>query len=870
MDLTAPFAWLDVRSGQNLTPSLRNKQGQVDKDDGFTSVALPWTFNFYNVDYSTIYVGANGYTGFDPGSSYDISVSTGFPSSNVAMQKLVALFWTDLLFEARGAIYAKTLTAPDRFVVQYYDATCFCAPGKIRVGNFELVLHRDGTLFFQFLDMHNNDASQNLTGLNDGDGKHYNICAPTYSCSIVNGTTNLSIGFYRPATLSVLGRDFSPAQVPQGTHNVSTLGLDMSASQGSISVLGVDARLDGNLSETHISSISAWHDKDRSGNLTSGDHFLDSTVFVSGLARLGGFSLRVGTGGELLLFTANLTPVARAGRVFGVAVLAAADVKTNGQTVGANGFPARSGLTEVLDTVPDGLHAVASNQAPLDVEKGRVNVVMLALVMNVTSDWVFLEHLNVTVTGNATAGDVPTVGVVYDKDRSGSYSTGDVPLKYLAPASGSANFTSLGFRVEEPLKEILLLAVNVSASAVEGRTVGLHAQAAGTFVRAPDFLASFTGGWSANSTIVGDRAPPEVQAIQISPPPPAKAERLTFTVTFSEIMDNTTAPEVSFGLADPWDQNGVAGTFISGADWQGVFDVTAATGDGANKVRVAKAKDLSGNSMGVDLNSSFVIDTVVPSSRVLPLPPESATRDLKLYVESNETGSGIARIELLYRVNGGPWTSGGNQTKSPIAFRAPRDGLFEFYTVAEDNASNLEPAPAAPDAFTSIDALPPESRALALAPYTRSRIFPVGFAASDNGTGVKHVELFYRVQGGIWSRHPGEHANTPIPFESPADGSVEFYTIGVDRVGHRESPPAVADAMTIVDTSPPTYTIVSPREGDILLFGTNARAEWVARDNVGMAAGSKVELSTDLGANWTVLGNASGESLLFPVPPLDS
>jgi hypothetical protein len=873
MDTTVPFAWLDARSGQNLTPNLRNRQGQVDKDDGFTSIALPWSFNYYNVDYTTLYVGANGYLGFDPGSSYDIANPTGFPSSHFASQKLVAPFWTDLLFEARGGIYAKSVGSPERLVVEYYDATCFCAVDKLRIGTFELVLFRDGTLYFQFLEMRNSASSSNLTGLNDGDGKHYTICSATTSCGVVNGTANFTIGFYRPASLSVLPKSFSPAQADQGTDNVSTLGLDMAASQGSISVIGVDAHLDGNLSlphQSHISELSAWHDKDRSGNVTQGDTFLASTIFVAGLARLGGFSLRVGTSGGMLLFAVNLTPVARAQRVFGVAVLAAADVKTNGQSVGANGFPARSGLTEILDAVPDGLHAQSANQAPLDVEKGRVNVVMLALVMNATSDWVYLEHLNLSLAGNASSTDVRWVGVIYDKDRSGGYSTGDVPLRYKPQTNGSVNFTSLGFRVEEPLKEILLLAVNVSSAAVEGRTIGLCASAAGTFVRAPDLLASFTGGCSTNATIVGDRAPPEVQAIQISPQPPAKAERLTFTVTFSEVMDAAAAPRVTFGTAAPWTQNSVSGTFVSGADWQGLFDVTTATGDGSNMVRVADGKDLSGNQMGEDLNTSFVIDTVVPESRVLDLPPESPTRVLSLDVWNNESGSGLARIELFYQVNSGPWLSHGNFTSSPIGFTAPRDGYFGFFSVAEDNASNLEARPGVPDAFTSIDALPPESRAHSLPAYTLSRIFPVPFTASDNGTGVKHVELFYRVQGGVWSRHPGEHTASPISFEAQSDGSVEFYTVGVDRAGHREPPPSAADSSTVVDTAPPSYTVVSPRAGDILIDGSSARAEWVPRDNVGMAPGTKVELSLDLGGNWSDLGSSPGESLLFTVPAVDS
>lgn len=65
---------------------------------------------------------------------------------------------------------------------------------------------------------------------------------------------------------------------------------------------------------------------------------------------------------------------------------------------------------------------------------------------------------------------------------------------------------------------------------------------------------------------------------------------------------------------------------------------------------------------------------------------------------------------------------------------------------------------------------------------TTEATIDVAYTASDSGTGVKQVELFYRLNGGSWTSY-GTFSSSPISFAVPnpaVGGTYDFYTIAED------------------------------------------------------------------------------------------
>ena len=73
--------------------------------------------------------------------------------------------------------------------------------------------------------------------------------------------------------------------------------------------------------------------------------------------------------------------------------------------------------------------------------------------------------------------------------------------------------------------------------------------------------------------------------------------------------------------------------------------------------------------------------------------------------EVTTTESGLQYVRLYYRKDGGGWLQyGGNHTSDTVRFdvgAAGGEGYYEFYTVATDNANNVEATPATPPARTN-------------------------------------------------------------------------------------------------------------------------------------------------------------------------
>ncbi len=109
----------------------------------------------------------------------------------------------------------------------------------------------------------------------------------------------------------------------------------------------------------------------------------------------------------------------------------------------------------------------------------------------------------------------------------------------------------------------------------------------------------------------------------------------------------------------------------------------------------------------------------------------------------------------------------------------------------------------------STDTVKPSSRVLPLPMYS-GLTFDVEFNASDTGSGIHHVELWYILDDDTHVQYPGAYTTSPITFTAPQEGRYRFYTRAVDNALNYEDRPATFDAATTVDLSSPTVTDVSP------------------------------------------------------------
>jgi len=158
MDVDYLYNWIDVTGGTLLSLS----------DDSAAEISLPFTFNFYDQSFTSLYVSSNGWFSFY--NTYPSSFSNvNFPSTSVEHYYSMALFWDDLYPSSN--VYYQFLTDPNRVVVAYVDMDHYGSEG--RAGSFELILSETGEIVFQY--DYIDTIGSHTVGLNYGlDSTYYN------------------------------------------------------------------------------------------------------------------------------------------------------------------------------------------------------------------------------------------------------------------------------------------------------------------------------------------------------------------------------------------------------------------------------------------------------------------------------------------------------------------------------------------------------------------------------------------------------------------------------------------------------------------------------------------------------------------------
>jgi N-acetylneuraminic acid mutarotase len=152
-------------------------------DDNSIAVPLPFTFTLYGQSYDTAYVCTNGHLTFqNPNSSFCPFSNSSIPSIG-SPNAAIYPFWDDMYLDASSSTWTKTLTGPNRFVIEWRNAGFF-PPGSPDRLDFEVILYEDGTILTEYENVDNaheqgNSATVGIENQDGTDAFQYSFNTPS-------------------------------------------------------------------------------------------------------------------------------------------------------------------------------------------------------------------------------------------------------------------------------------------------------------------------------------------------------------------------------------------------------------------------------------------------------------------------------------------------------------------------------------------------------------------------------------------------------------------------------------------------------------------------------------------------------------------
>jgi RHS repeat-associated protein len=223
--------------------------------------------------------------------------------------------------------------------------------------------------------------------------------------------------------------------------------------------------------------------------------------------------------------------------------------------------------------------------------------------------------------------------------------------------------------------------------------------------------------------------------------------------------------------------------------------------------------------VGIDLATGQIAARFMSIDPETDLPPNVLTGFLP---PENGTGRGQGHISYVIRPKSSLVT--GTEIRNVAII------VFDFGdTIATNQRDPHDPSKGTdPDleALVTIDARPPSSRVLPLPAQTQGTRVRVSWAGQDDdgGSGVAHYNIYVSDNGGDWTPWRTGVTETSGLFTGSLNHAYAFYSVARDWVGHEESPPAAADAVTTMVAQLPTIVFPKIRysEGSIRISWPSA------------------------------------------------
>lgn len=230
-------------------------------------------------------------------------------------------------------------------------------------------------------------------------------------------------------------------------------------------------------------------------------------------------------------------------------------------------------------------------------------------------------------------------------------------------------------------------------------------------------------------------------------------------------------------------------------DWRMATTDTSANFTGVNaafyEFRV-RAVDWAGN-VGAWPNNphaSVRVDTIAPNSVVNPLPQYTFSDSFTVSWSGldPQPGSGIARYEVQFQVNGGGWQPFRSDTTetSAVFTGAVPGSTYGFRVRAIDWVANLEPFSPQAQAQTIISGGDPEAQIVPFSSLvTQQPRFVVQWRGLPvPGTSIDSYDVQFRFNGGAWSPWLAAFPDTSSEFiANQGDGVYEFRVRARDNAG---------------------------------------------------------------------------------------
>ena len=195
-----------------------------------------------------------------------------------------------------------------------------------------------------------------------------------------------------------------------------------------------------------------------------------------------------------------------------------------------------------------------------------------------------------------------------------------------------------------------------------------------------------------------------------------------------------------------------------------------------------------------------------PTSAVAALPVFTTTAAFTVSWSGSvgASGSSVAEFKVYVSDNGGAFTLWHQSATAGSAAFTGQDGhTYGFYSVATDDAGNVQPTPAAAQATTLVDLAAPTSAVAALPAVTATAAFTLNWSGTDgaNGAGVATYDVYVSADGGPFVPFVTNTAQTGGAFVGQDGHTYGFYSVATDNAGLRQPTPSAAQATTRVDTS---------------------------------------------------------------------
>ncbi|MEK9155930.1 MAG: immunoglobulin-like domain-containing protein [Patescibacteria group bacterium] len=306
--------------------------------------------------------------------------------------------------------------------------------------------------------------------------------------------------------------------------------------------------------------------------------------------------------------------------------------------------------------------------------------------------------------------------------------------------------------------------------------------------------------FSATDSFEIDSTLPFVASITLSDPSPTRAGDLTITVDFSEVMDMSVLPAVTFGAATPFDQHSTDTSWSDADTLAATVNIPDdGTLDGLQTLKIAVGQDAAGNVMNDDMTTQFAIDTLKP---VISLNGESI-----ITVEA-----GTAYDEL-----GATWTdandgSGDANISGTVDVYAVGDHTISYnYTDSAGNAAETVSrtvqvrdtlAPAFSNLAPAEDSITPDVFA------------PISGTLTDSGTGIDWSTFELNINGIPVSNSDIDFSGGDfeyLPAVAYDDGAYFVSISAADQAGNANSQSWIFSVAT-----GPTITGVAAAGGNIV------------------------------------------------------